>query len=205
MDAFTLARQFKDFVARHWPGLSDSQSDLREYFEDWAGEVDLLALTAGNRIVAVETFLILVAWFAQLDSERKRLARGTVTGAIPEDLAREEQHRIAHELSQAQKVLATSQVIYAHIEDTLSRALALVGQVDEVYQLGGPRVRRLVNQCFFDKLLISTEDDMPEVAGATLREPWASLLAAEFIQEMTMNTTNPGRDLDGRGSNMMSL
>ena len=38
-----------------------------------------------------------------------------------------------------------------------------------------------------------------------LREPWATLLAAEFIQEMTMNTTNPGRDLDGRGSNTMSL
>ncbi|MDT5024274.1 MAG: hypothetical protein QOE61_700, partial [Micromonosporaceae bacterium] len=68
-----------------------------------------------------------------LDAERKRLARGVVTGAIPEDLARDEQQRIARELVQAQKVLDTSRVIYAHIEDTLSRALALVGRVDEVY------------------------------------------------------------------------
>jgi hypothetical protein len=96
-------------------------------------------------------------------------------------------------------------VIYAHIEDTLNRALALVGRVSEVYRLGGPQVRRLANQCFFDKLLIAAEDTTTQVAGATLREPWATLLAAEFIQDMTRNTTNPGTALADRGSKMMSL
>jgi hypothetical protein len=47
----------------------------------------------------------------ELDDERRRLARAVVTGAIPEDLAREEQARIQQELTQAQKVLATAQVI----------------------------------------------------------------------------------------------
>jgi site-specific DNA recombinase len=140
----------------------------------------------------------------ELDTERRRLARGVVTGAIPEDLAAGEQQRIARELIQAQKVLDTSQVVYAHIEDTLNRALMLVGEVDEVYRLGGPRVRRLVNQCFFDKLLISVEDE-PQVAGAILREPWATLYAGEFVQEMTLNTTDPDHDLDGRGLNTRSL
>jgi site-specific DNA recombinase len=142
---------------------------------------------------------------AELDEERRRLARAVVTGAVPEDLAREEQERIRHELAQAQKVLATAQVIYAHIEDTLNRALALVGQVDEVYRLGGPRVRRLANQCFFDKLLISVEDEEPAVAGATLREPWATLLAEEFLQQMAQGTTDPTVDLDGQGLTRKSL
>jgi hypothetical protein len=79
----------------------------------------------------------------------------------------------------------------SHIEETLNRALALVGRVNDVYRLGGPRVRRRANQCFFDKLFISAQDDTTQVAGTTMREPWATLLAAEFIQEMTMNTTNP--------------
>jgi hypothetical protein len=35
----------------------------------------------------------------------------------------------------------------------------LVGRVDEVYRLGGPRVRRLSNQFFFERLLIAVEDD----------------------------------------------
>jgi site-specific DNA recombinase len=141
----------------------------------------------------------------ELDEERRRLARAVVTGAVPEDLARDEQERIRHELAGAQKVLATAQVIYAHIEDTLNRALTLVGRVHEVYRQGGPRVRRLANQCFFDKLLIWAEDDETQVAGATLREPWATLLAAEFIQQMGQDTANLDRDLDGRGLNTKSL
>src|SRR5262245_17446543 len=65
MDAFTLARQFVEFVATEWPGNAEERGHFYEFFEDWAQEADLLALTAGERIVAVETFLILVAWFAQ--------------------------------------------------------------------------------------------------------------------------------------------
>lgn len=60
----------------------------------------------------------------ELDAERGRLARGVVTGAIPDDLAREEQTRIAGELVQAQRVLDTAEVIYTKIENTLSKALA---------------------------------------------------------------------------------
>ena len=87
---------------------------------------------------------------------------------------------------------------------TLNRALGLVGRIDEVYAMGRPRVRRLANQCFFDKLLISVEDE-PEVAGATFREPWATLLAGQFIQQMAEDTTNPDRDLVGRGLITTSL
>ncbi len=142
----------------------------------------------------------------ELEAERRRLARGVVTGAIPEDLAREEQERISKELGQASRILATAEVIYAKIEDTLNRALALVGRCDEVYRLGGPQVRRLSNQFFFEQLLLDVEDDTAHVAGAVMREPWATLLAGDFQAQMAAhNTTNPDRDLDGRGSKMMSL
>ncbi|MGH3306018.1 MAG: hypothetical protein ACRDOK_31045 [Streptosporangiaceae bacterium] len=46
-------------------------------------------------------------------------------------------------------------MIFAHIEDSLNRALELVGRCDEVYRLGGQQVRRLSNQFFFEKLLIA--------------------------------------------------
>jgi hypothetical protein len=41
-------------------------------------------------------------------------------------LAREEQQRINRELDHAGKVLATAEVSYEHIEETLNRTLALV-------------------------------------------------------------------------------
>jgi site-specific DNA recombinase len=136
----------------------------------------------------------------ELDTERKRLARGVVTGAIPEDLAREEQARIKNELEGAKRLLATSEVIFGHIEETLTRALALVGRVDDVYRLGSDRVKRLVNQCFFEKLLISVVDDRPQVTVATYQEPWGTLLTSEFMARMERNTKNPGQDFFDRGS-----
>jgi len=40
-----------------------------------------------------------------------------------------------------------------------------------------PRVRRLSNQFFFEKLLITEDtDDGAQVAGAVLNEPWATLV-----------------------------
>jgi hypothetical protein len=137
----------------------------------------------------------------ELEGERRRLARGVVTGAIPEDLAREEQERITRELGQAQRILATAEVVYEHIEDTLNRALALVGRVDEVYRRGGPQVRRMSNQFLFEQLLIDVEENEgAQVVDATLREPWDTLLAPSFQAAMATNTTNPDRDLVGRGS-----
>ena len=65
----------------------------------------------------------------------RRLAR--TTGRVARAIA---------ELGQAQRILATSQIVYAKIQDTLSGALTLVGRCDEIYRLGGPEVRRLANQ-----------------------------------------------------------
>ena len=137
-----------------------------------------------------------IAWakrrVKELAEERKRLARGVVTGTIPGDLARDEHDRIAHELEQAKKTLTAAQMIYAHIEDTLNRALALIGRCDEVYRLGGPRVRRLSNQFFFQKLLIAEDvEEGAEVAGATLQEPWATLVCEDFQASMARSTKKP--------------
>jgi site-specific DNA recombinase len=59
----------------------------------------------------------------ELVEERKRLARGVVTGTIPGDLARDEHDRITDELEQTKKTLDAAQMIFARIEDTLIRAL----------------------------------------------------------------------------------
>jgi site-specific DNA recombinase len=143
---------------------------------------------------------------AELEAERKRLARGVVTGTIPGDLAREEHERIDQELDQARRVLDTSRLVYAHIEGTLTAALDLLARVDDVYRLGGPKTRRLANQCFFTKLLISDSGtDAPEVVSATLAEPWATLIGDDFRARMAHNTKNPDHDLSGRGSYMNTL
>lgn len=141
----------------------------------------------------------------ELEQERRRLARGVVTGAIPEDLAREEQERIRTERGQAERILATATMVFARIENTLNMALALVGRCDELYRLGGPQVRRLCNRFFLEQVRINVEDDEATVAGAVLKEPWATLLTRDFQDHMAAETSNPGLDLAGRGSRMSAL
>ena len=95
-------------------------------------------------------------------------------------------------------------MIYEHIQGTLERCLDLLERTDDVYRLGSPRIRRLANQCFFARLLLDGEPDGPRVTGATLREPWGTLLAEDFQARMRRNTTNPDHLL-GRGSIMTTL
>lgn len=58
----------------------------------------------------------------ELEHERRRLARGVVEGSIPGDLAREEQDRIKSELKDSERILATTELVYARIQDTLNMA-----------------------------------------------------------------------------------
>lgn len=151
-----------------------------------------------------------IAWakrqVKELAEERKRLARGVVTGTIPGDLAREEHDRIDLELEQAKRTLDAAQMIFAQIEDNLNRALELVGRCDEVYRLAGPRDRRLSNQFFFDKLLVAEDTEQgAQVAGAVLQEPWATIVSEDFQAAMAHSAKNPGQDHFVGGSKMSAL
>ncbi|WP_425343365.1 recombinase family protein [Pseudofrankia saprophytica] len=154
---------------------------------------------------------------AELTEERRRLARGVVTGSIPEDLAHEEQARIARELRGAQNLLVAAETVYESVEETLRLALAWVGRCGDVYQAADARIRRLSNQAIFKKLLVEPDDDGPVVTGVVLREPYASLAGTAF-QRATIDRTPasdaanlghdlvPGRDLErGRGSKEINL
>jgi site-specific DNA recombinase len=197
---YLLAEDVEKAVERYYTTIrlpEDLQDTIREGLRT---ELDQQQRRAEPEIAYARTRV------TDLEQERRRLARGVITGAIPEDLARDEQRRITRELEQANRTLAASTMIFAKIEDTLRRALTLVGRVDEVYRIGGPQVRRLANQFFLEQMFVSTDDgDGAHIAAATLREPWATVLTEDFHTRMTTNTTNPDRDLRGRGSKMIAL
>jgi site-specific DNA recombinase len=94
----------------------------------------------------------------ELEKQRRRVARGLVDGSLPPDLAREEQDRIRSELDVAERILKAAEVGFSTIEQPLLWALELVGKCDEVYRLGGSKVRRLSNQAFFGQLRVKEKD-----------------------------------------------
>ena len=137
----------------------------------------------------------------ELEQERKRLARAVVEGSIPGDLAREEHDRIDKERREAERVLSTAVVVWERIEHTLDIALAFIGRCDEVYRQSGPRTRRLANQALFEKLLVHDG----EIAGATLREPWATIVSRDFTHGVRGTTDDLGPVSLGQGLRMSAL
>lgn len=109
---------------------------------------------------------------AELANERTKLLQAHYAGAIPLDLLKTEQARIATNMEAAQRRLAAAEQAFADIEDNLENALRLAENCQAAYQLAGPQVRRLLNQAFFDKLLV--DDD--GTVRSELAEPFAVLL-----------------------------
>lgn len=130
----------------------------------------------------------------QLDNERRRLVRAHLEGAIPVDLLKEEQDRIADELAQAQRQLNATDVDWDTVETNLTLALGLVSDCKQAYRRGGPQVRRRYNQAFWEAIFV--DDD--GVSYARLAQPFSQVLPEE-IKESVGETKNPDSHGGGRG------
>lgn len=104
--------------------------------------------------------------------ERERVLQAHYADAVPLDLLRSEQARIAGELDHIAVRLNATDQHEAIINFNLERALRLVTDVQAVYRNSDPGERRLLNQAFFKKLLVLDDCDIQ----AELAEPYDLLL-----------------------------
>lgn len=68
MKALALAKQFRDFVNRTWPGDYDPEpDDLLSFFVDWAQEPETQFVwqTRGDHGLLMVTWALVSAWFVQ--------------------------------------------------------------------------------------------------------------------------------------------
>ena len=106
----------------------------------------------------------------RLLTERTRLLQAHYAGAVPLDLLKSEQDRIARQLGAIEERLSAANVAIDDVEANLQRALDYATNCYRGYLAAGPHVRRLFNQAFFEKIYV--EDDDVRVA---LHEPFKTL------------------------------
>lgn len=92
--------------------------------------------------------------------------------AIPLDLLKAEQDRIANERVQAEALLATSDAIFDAMRSRLDEALALTASCWQGYRRAGDRDRDRMNRTFFTKIYIEND----QATGADLAPPFAQIL-----------------------------
>jgi hypothetical protein len=108
----------------------------------------------------------------QLLDERSKLLEAHSADAVPLELLKSEQHRIAQELDSIDSQLTATNDHEAQVETNLSQALDLASDCHQAYLTAPPPIRRRFNQIFFDKLYI---DDDSHVRSQ-LAAPFDTLL-----------------------------
>jgi site-specific DNA recombinase len=119
----------------------------------------------------------------RLVNERAKLLQAHYAGAVPLDLLKSEQDRIAGQLSTIEDRLRSIAVRFETLETNLRDALDLASDCYRAYLQAPDHVRRLFNQALFEQLYLD-EDGV----HAELAEPFRTLLAPDLLPTLIGQT-----------------
>ena len=126
--------------------------------QDLAGKIhaDFVALMANE----TKELSRLTSERDRLDNERMKLLQAHYAGAVPIDLLKQEQDRIANQIGDIQHRLEAHHDEYASARANLDDSLGLLANIVSIYQRADDANRRLCNQAFFHRIFIEEEGDV---------------------------------------------
>lgn len=137
----------------------------------------------------------------RLERERTSLLQAHYAGAVPLDLLKAEQDRIARSLAEITDRLTATNMEFEQFERALTSALDYATNCHRAYigaahVHGGNQIRRLLNQAIFTEIYIDDEDIHGELA-----EPFRTLLSGELANAAQQHAANKGRGMADAGKN----
>ncbi len=96
----------------------------------------------------------------RLDDERMKLLQAHYAGAVPIDLLKQEQDRIANQIGDIQHRIEAHHDEYASARANLDDSLGLLANIVSIYQRADDANRRLCNQAFFHRIFIQEDGDV---------------------------------------------
>jgi site-specific DNA recombinase len=134
---------------------------------------------------------------AKLNEEREKLLHAYYAGAVPVDLLRSEQDRLASETDQAERYLEVAEASFGDVADTLAKALDLLADCQRAYLAAPGHLRRQWNQALFERLIVYDE----RIADAEVAEPFATLADPELPARLDGEAVTGTVASSGGGSN----
>ena len=110
----------------------------------------------------------------KLRDERRSLLHAHHAGAVPLDLLKEEQDRIARRLAFLDSRIDAGQIEYDQAKAHLEDCLTLAGNAHAIYMSLDDSLRRICNQAFFDRINVY-EFDGADIVAADHGEPFDAL------------------------------
>lgn len=94
---------------------------------------------------------------SKLENKRKKLLETHYNDAIPLDLLKDEQKKIAKELAAIEHEIKMHNTTFDNIADNLKLALDIVENCGEAYRNANDSTKKLMNQAIFNKLYVTND------------------------------------------------
>ena len=125
---------------------AEDRTQIEHYLHDELSQIE------GDKATAVRS---LTTRRTNIEDRRRRLLHAHYEGAVPLDLLKEEQAELSTELNQIERQLAAYQADAAEVRQHLTQALDLLEDCHRLYQAAPPHLRKLLNQVFFERVLVN--------------------------------------------------
>ena len=115
---------------------------------------------------------------SDLNDRRTKLLHAHLEGAVPLDLMKEEQDKIARRLALLDAQIDAGNIEYDQAKADLDDCLTLAGNCHQLYMSIDDSLQRIANQAFFDKRYIQPDDQIDARPG----EPFTILFDHQVQQ-----------------------
>ena len=132
----------------------------------------------------------------RLYDERTKLLQAHYAGAVPLDLLKTEQDRIARQIAFLDSRIEASEIEYDQARAHLDDCLALAGNAHAIYMSIDDSLRRIANQAFFDRLTVTDDDAIDAEPGV----PFDTLFNPEVQATALARQTAGGNGADQTGN-----
>ena len=140
----------------------------------------------------------------KLERQRKKLLEAHYNDAIPLDLLKSEQQKIAKQLASIDHQVKAQDFAFNEIQLRLGEALDLIEDCGTIYRQAGDHIKKLLNQTIFSRLLVGEDGRVePEFA-----EPFAMLTQAVIAVKVETRPQNIEKQNDNnaeiRGTSVLT-
>ena len=112
----------------------------------------------------------------KLENKRKKLLEAHYNDAIPLDLLKDEQKKIAKELAAVEHEIKMHNTTFDNIADNLKLALDIVENCGEAYRNANDSTKKLMNQAIFNKLYITNDTEHEFDIDFSFKPPFERML-----------------------------
>lgn len=183
----------EDAVARQWASVRFTDDEIAEFSKQARNDLHRSA-ESGSRLITDQRRRL-----AELERNRQKLLDAYMVGALPVDLLKERQTRVAAEIADAKRLMQGAQTASDEVFARLEQVILLLTHAERLYVTVGDEAREILNSAYFGPLKV---DSLPEdgvtqavITDAPLTGPVAavaSLTNAKETPEGLFTTAAPG-------------